>query len=117
MSTDPGAPFVVDRWVRGEHFYGRTAQITEILEGPRDALWVLGTRRIGKSSLLRHVELLAERTPEGSHLPLFWDLRGVDGLPEMERRFHDSLSAAKARLDRTSTPPPEVAAPAPAPAL
>ncbi len=105
-----GAPFVVDRWVRGEQFHGRGAHVTEILEGPRDSLWVLGTRRIGKTSLLRHVELLAERSSEGSYVPLFWDLQGADSLPELNHRFHGSLSHAKARLGRVGLAPGDLEA-------
>jgi len=50
-----GNPFVVGQWVRGDRFYGRTAQIEEILEGHRNAIWVLGTRRVGKTSLMKQV--------------------------------------------------------------
>jgi RNA polymerase sigma-70 factor (ECF subfamily) len=100
MSGDRGAPFVVDRWVRGEHFYGRRAHIAEILDGPRDSLWVLGTRRIGKSSLLRQVELLAERPSKEGYLPLFWSLQGVEHVSELSLRFRDSLSDAAACLDQ-----------------
>ena len=57
-------PFVVGQWVRGEQFYGRRALIDEILTGPRNSLWLLGTRRIGKTSLLKQVEHLT--SSEGS---------------------------------------------------
>ncbi|MEM7584347.1 MAG: winged helix-turn-helix domain-containing protein, partial [Acidobacteriota bacterium] len=40
----PASPFVVGQWVRGDQFYGRAAQITEILDGNRNWLWLLGTR-------------------------------------------------------------------------
>ena len=51
-------PYVVGQWVRGERFYGRSSLIDEILDGPRNSLWVLGTRRIGKTSLLKQLEYL-----------------------------------------------------------
>jgi RNA polymerase sigma factor (TIGR02999 family) len=105
MSADRGAPFVVDRWVRGEEFHGRGAQVTEILDGPRDSLWIVGTGRIGKTSLLRHVELLAERSSEADDLPLYWDLRGVDDVADLSRRFRDTLSVAEARLGRVGLEP------------
>ena len=89
MSADRASPPGVDRWVRGSDFCGRTAHISEILDGPRDSLWILGTRRIGKTSLLRHVELLAEEAAEGGYVPLFWDLQGVDGAPELSLRCQD----------------------------
>jgi RNA polymerase sigma factor (TIGR02999 family) len=96
--------------VRGEHFYGRQAHITEILDGPRDCLWLLGTRCIGKTSLLKHIELLTERSPERGYVPLFWDLQGVDGLAELSLAFHDSLAEAAARLDRADLRPADVEA-------
>ena len=52
MSTVKIIPYVVGQWVRGERFYGREAVLSEVLEGQRESLWLLGTRRIGMSSLL-----------------------------------------------------------------
>ena len=57
-APSPPNPFVVGQWVRGERFYGRRALIEEVLNGPRNSLWVLGTRRIGKTSLLKQLEHL-----------------------------------------------------------
>jgi hypothetical protein len=48
-------PFVVGGWVRGERFFGRRDLLHEILEGERAFVWVLGTRRIGKTSLLKQL--------------------------------------------------------------
>ena len=57
-------PFVVGQWVHGEKFYGRRGLIEEILHGNRNWLWLLGTRRIGKTSVLKHVEWLTASRPE-----------------------------------------------------
>lgn len=104
MRTQRAAAFVVSRWVRGERFYGRQAQIAEILDGPRDCLWLLGTRRSGKTSLLRHLELLAERSPERGYVPVFWDIRAAHGLAGLSRAFHAALSAGRlARLELSSS--------------
>ncbi len=46
-------PYVVGQWVRGKKFYGRPDLIQEILHGNRNWLWLLGTRRIGKTSVLK----------------------------------------------------------------
>ena len=63
--SDPSIiPYVVGQWVRGDRFYGRQAHLQEILEGPRESLWLLGTRRIGKTSLLRQLEWIASRNPD-----------------------------------------------------
>ncbi|MGB6361252.1 MAG: hypothetical protein WBG64_01150, partial [Thermoanaerobaculia bacterium] len=73
MNNSPPVPYVVGQWVRGNRFYGRAAQLAEILEGPRDSFWLLGTRRVGKTSLLKQLEQLAVESPERGYLPLFWD--------------------------------------------
>ena len=56
-------PFVIGQWVRGERFYGRQRLIAEILDGPRNGLWLLGTRdRVARwSSLLPPAVLLPFR--------------------------------------------------------
>src|SRR6185436_11728404 len=37
-------PYAVGQWVRGERFHGRSSEIAEILDGPRNGVWLLGTR-------------------------------------------------------------------------
>jgi serine/threonine protein kinase len=90
-------PFVVGQWVRAERFYGRTPLIDEILHGHRDWLWLLGTRRIGKTSLLKQVEHLTQSGDDG-YFPLFWDLQGSSEPRELHFGFHDSLLDAEAGL-------------------
>jgi len=51
-------PYVVSGPVTGEHFYGRQALIAEIVSARQRAVFVLGMRQIGKTSLLRQVETL-----------------------------------------------------------
>ncbi len=97
MGATPTIPYVVGQWVRGPAFYGRHAIIDEILEGPRESLWLLGTRRTGKTSLLKELELRTE--PASSrYLPLFWDLQGADEPSELHASFHDALLDAEERL-------------------
>jgi len=69
-------PFIVGSWVRGEDFFGRAALIEEILEGERHSLWVLGARRLGKTSLLKQVEHRVQRSRETPFVALYWDLQG-----------------------------------------
>ncbi|MEA3345558.1 MAG: hypothetical protein U9Q78_04850, partial [Chloroflexota bacterium] len=52
-------PYIVGNWVSGKNLYGRKAPINEILHSPYNALYVMGNRRMGKTSLLRQVETLA----------------------------------------------------------
>jgi hypothetical protein len=97
MGTLPAIPYVVGQWVRGDRFYGRQEVLSEIFEGQRESLWLLGTRRIGKTSLLKEAELRAAAT-EGPFVPLFWDLQGADDPAEFHATFHDALLDAEQRL-------------------
>ncbi|MDQ2998887.1 MAG: ATP-binding protein, partial [Chloroflexota bacterium] len=54
----PRNPYTVGGPVRGLHFYGRTALIQTILDGNDRSIWVVGNRRIGKTSLLLRLEQL-----------------------------------------------------------
>jgi hypothetical protein len=91
-------PYVVGQWVRGERFYGRNALIDEILNGPRNSLWVLGTRRIGKTSLLKQLEHLT--SSDGcEYIPIFWDFQGADDPDELRLTFFDALLDAENRLE------------------
>jgi DNA-binding winged helix-turn-helix (wHTH) protein len=93
-------PFVVGQWVRGERFYGRTTQISEILDGPRNCIWLLGTRRIGKTSLLKQVEFIAESDADRHYMPIFWDFQGASTPGELHLNFADALLDADERLAR-----------------
>ena len=82
------SPYVVGRWVRGKEHYDRQSLIEYLLNVPDTALWVVGTRRMGKTSLLHQLELVAER-PESIHVPLFWDLQGGTTPDELTLRSAD----------------------------
>ncbi|MCP3980513.1 MAG: protein kinase [bacterium] len=103
------APFVVGQWVRAEKFYGRQGLIDEILDGNRDWLWLLGTRRIGKTSLLKQIEHLTSG-PESQYFPLFWDFQGADSPDELHMGFSDSLLDAEPRLEKIGIEPADVEA-------
>jgi hypothetical protein len=92
-------PFVIGQWVRGERFYGRDRLIAEILDGPRNGIWLLGTRRIGKTSLLKQLEHLVATDPERGYFPIFWDLQGADDPAELHAGFTDALLDAEDRLE------------------
>jgi hypothetical protein len=86
--------------VRGENFYGRAAVIDEVLRGNRNWLWLLGTRRIGKTSVLKQLEHLAVTKPDLGFVPVFWDLQGADRPDELHLDFADALLDAEDRLEQ-----------------
>ncbi len=69
-------PFIAGSWVRGDNFFGRANLLREILEGSRDSLWVIGARRMGKTSLLKEIEARTQASKETPYLALYWDLQG-----------------------------------------
>ena len=94
----PITPYVVGQWVREERFYGREGLIEEILSGHRNCLWILGTRRIGKTSILKQLEHLASTDPDSRYFPLFWDLQGCEAVEDLHDGFRDALLDAYDRL-------------------
>ncbi len=94
----PGGSYVVGQWVRAEGFYGRAAQLAEVLDGPRNGFWVVGTRRRGKTSFLKQLEHVATEQPARGLLPVFWDLQGVDDLGALAFSLEEALADAEPRL-------------------
>jgi len=73
-------PFIAGSWVRGENFFGRGRILQEVLEGGRHSLWVVGARRLGKTSLLKELERHVHESGETPFVSLYWDLQGsADG--------------------------------------
>ena len=94
----PGGSYVVGQWVRAEGFYGRSAQLTEVLDGPRNGFWVVGTRRRGKTSFLKQLEHVAISQPARGLVPVFWDLQGVDDLDALAFSLEEALADAEPRI-------------------
>jgi hypothetical protein len=69
-------PFIAGSWVRGDNFFGRGGILREVLEGERDSLWVVGARRLGKTSLLKELEYRVQQSSQTPFVPLYWDLQG-----------------------------------------
>jgi DNA-binding NarL/FixJ family response regulator len=50
----PG-PYIVSNWVEGDQFYGRETLCSTLVETPARCVYLVGMRRIGKTSLLKRV--------------------------------------------------------------
>ena len=77
--------FTFNRWVRGEDFYGRAQLLADIKQRGARPTWLLGNRRVGKTSTLRQIEWLCRKGDWPGMTALYWDLQGagsVDGLKE-----------------------------------
>ena len=101
------SPYVVGRWVRGKEHYDRRSLIEYLLTAPDTALWVVGTRRMGKTSLLRQIELVAGE-PESRHVPLFWDLQGGTTPEELTRDLRLAIEDAAERFRAAGVAPEDL---------
>jgi hypothetical protein len=89
-------PYVIGPFVTGRKFYGRKELVEYLLQGETSASWVIGNRRIGKTSLLRQLEQLALGEP--GLIPLFWDMQGSDSYKRLGQYLSDAVSEHAERL-------------------
>src|SRR5262245_37486787 len=97
VGTLPRNPYTVGGPVRGPHFYGRTALIHAILDGNDRAVWVVGNRRIGKTSLLRRMEELG--TFDG-RVAFMISMEAADTVADLAQCFLDDIETGDDRLAR-----------------
>jgi hypothetical protein len=84
------SPYIISGPVTGADFYGRREIIDEITAGRCRATYVLGTRQIGKSSLLRQAETLVPA--------IFLDLQWAGGrLDDLARQAHREVRRKRRR--------------------
>lgn len=88
-------PYVTGSYVSGHKHYGRHELLDRLLHGEAAASWVIGNRRIGKTSLLRQLEKLA--LDDGRLVPIFWDMQGADSFAALGVYLSD---AVQERLDQ-----------------
>lgn len=91
------APYIVGRWVSKHEHYARQSLINHLLTAQDNAYWLVGTRRMGKTSLLRQIEYLTSTTP-GAWLPLFWDLQGCVTTEDLSSELFFNLQDAADRF-------------------
>lgn len=77
-------PYTVGRWLRGADHYGREQLLDYLIHADDPAIWVVGTRRMGKTSLLRQLEWLLTTEHETGFVPLFWDLQGSESKEDFD---------------------------------
>ncbi len=83
-------PYIVGAYVTAREHYGREEVIETLLEGGARAHWIVGNRRVGKTSLLRQLELLAVRC--GRLVPLYWDMQGCASYAELGATLAEAVA-------------------------
>ncbi len=82
-------PYVTGSYVTGSRHYGREDLLDYLLHGESRACWVVGNRRIGKTSLLRQLEVLA--LADARLVPIFWDMQGCGSFLYLGRYLADAV--------------------------
>jgi hypothetical protein len=84
-------PFVVGQWVRGARLYGRQRELAAALDPACPRCWIVGLRRVGKTSLLREAE---RRAIAAGALAVYWDLQGAENARELASGLAAALADA-----------------------
>jgi hypothetical protein len=91
-------PYTTGGWVSGHEHYGRETLIANLLESPDDAFWVIGNRRMGKTSLLHQLEFLT--LSSHIYVPLFLDLQGIASLDDLAIELIYAVEEAQERFEK-----------------
>ena len=83
--------------MRDRNHYGRERLFTYLLNTSDSAVWVVGARRIGKTSLLRQLEYLTD-TPQSDLVPLFWDMQGCANSGDLSFELFMAIEDETARF-------------------
>ena len=90
-------PFIVGDWIkRDEDFVGRADLVAALTRLQRNLIWLIGARRMGKTSLLRRVQ--RQLQAGGPAVAIFWDVSGSRSAEDLRESLLDALSAAAAAL-------------------
>jgi len=92
-------PYIVGRWLRGNDHYGRQKLIEYLLTTKDQAIWLVGTRRMGKTSLLRQLEWLIENDANSLFVPLFWDIQACETAEDLAYELFISIEDETERFD------------------
>jgi len=87
--------FTTNRWVRDEDFFGRQELLSALRKRGGKAAWVLGNRRVGKTSLLRQIEWLCKKGHWPETIGLYWDLQGAATTEGLKDSFLECLEDAE----------------------
>jgi|GEM_PF-3459200 len=86
-------PFQVQSPVVGDDFYGHQDIVSGVLDEQLNHVWIIGTRRGGKTSILRQIEHVVQHKENYSkkYIPIFWDMQGVADEQGLHERFVEGL--------------------------
>ena len=91
-------PYIVGIAVIGEQFYGREELIDKVLTSGRIHFCLMGNRRIGKTSFLRHLEFLV-KNEYPNLIGVYWELQACQSEEDLTEQLKNGLLDAEASLE------------------
>jgi len=99
MTENQKNPFIVGDWIKNDaDFIGRKNLIQKYLPLERQFNWLIGARRMGKTSLLRYLQ--RQYRKQDRMIPLFWDVSGANSVYDLKLSFIDALEPAEFEFNR-----------------
>ena len=90
-------PYIVGDWIKQDNdFYGRQEIIDKYLDLGKQFYWLVGARRMGKTSLLHYIHRHMQNRP--NIISLFWDVSGTQSVLDLKLSFLDCLEASETEL-------------------
>ena len=89
-------PYTIGGWVSGRRYYGHADLRQYILLGSDNYIWVIGSRRVGKTSLLRQLDQQGRK----DYLPVYWDMQGCITADDLRDELLFALEDRADRLER-----------------
>jgi|GEM_PF-2955628 len=104
MINQQNNPFIVGDWIRNDaDFIGRQALLHRYASLDRPGRWLIGARRMGKTSFLRALQRRLRMSP---HVyPVFWDVSGVTTAHDVKLSLIDALEACEQDWCISPSPP------------
>ncbi len=96
MNTSYRNPYTIGGWVSGQRYYGHADLRQYILLGSDNYIWVIGTRRVGKTSLLRQLDVQGRK----DYLPIYWDMQGCVTANDLRDELVFALEDRAAQLQK-----------------
>jgi len=87
-------PYTIGGWVRGRRYYGHVDLRQYILLGSDNYIWVIGSRRVGKTSLLRQLGVQGKK----EYLPIYWDMQGCISADDLRDELVFALEDQESKL-------------------
>lgn len=83
--------FWTNRPVRGAQFIGRQQVLAELKRRLGQPIWIMGNRRVGKTSLLKQLEYLCDQNQWHEAKALYWDFQGAGSSEGLKEALLESL--------------------------